>query len=136
MEQGPTLAAMLRGAGAMGNPQDVKRATAKRWAKRGAVNGGIPDGSPGGQPGLPPHSGASGMLGAHLAAVPVKRAQPGGSGDNWKSLPPQVYPDSDPSKRPDRARRAPWRTKNGGKYYRHQGDGVFRGKRYKPDYRA
>ena len=72
MEQGPTLAAMLRGAGAMGNPQDVKRATAKRWAaKRGAVNGGVPDGSPGDAPGLPPHSGASGMLPALLARLGV-----------------------------------------------------------------
>lgn len=71
MEQGPTLAAMLRGAGAMGNPQDVKRATAKRWAKQGAVNGGVPDGNPGDAPGLPPHSGASGMLPALLARLGV-----------------------------------------------------------------
>ncbi len=71
MEQGPTLAAMLRGAGSMGNPQDVKRAAAKRWAKRGAVNGGIPDGSPGDAPGLPPHSGASGMLAGQLSGVNI-----------------------------------------------------------------
>ncbi len=133
MEQGPTLAAMLRGAGSMGNPQDVKRAAAKRWAKQGAVNGGVPDGSPGDAPGLPQHSGASGMLAGQLAAVPTRRAQPGGDGDNWKhhewslwtrargkSLPPQLYPDG-PGNFPDHARRGPYR--GGGKKKRLPGPG-------------
>ena len=74
MEQGPSLAAMLRGAGSMGNPQDVKRAAAKRAAKRGtAGNAGIPDGADAGfgPPGLPPHSGASGMLPHMLGQIRV-----------------------------------------------------------------
>ena len=128
MVQGPSLAAMLQGAGSMGNPQDAVREATKRAFKRGTLgNAGIADGGDAqlGAPGLPPHSGASG-LGAMLAAVPLRRAQPGGNGDNWQSLPPA--PDSDPSKRPDRARRAPFRTKRN-RYTRYQNDGVFRGRR-------
>lgn len=70
MESGPTLAAMLRGAGNLGNPQDVKRATVKRAKTPG--NLGIADGADPqlGPAGLPPHSGASGMtLPQMLAAL-------------------------------------------------------------------
>ena len=132
MVQGPSLAAMLQGAGSMGNPQDAVREATKRAFKRGTLgNAGIADGGEDpqlGAPGLPPHSGASG-LGAMLAAVPLRRAQPGGNGDNWKSIPPvPPAPDSDPTKRPRRARRAPFRTRRN-EYRRYQNDGVFRGKR-------
>ncbi len=111
MEQGPSLAAMLRGAGAMGNPQDVKRATMKRAAKGTPGNAGVPDGGDAafGPAGLPPHSGASG-LGAQLAAVPVTRNTPsGGTGaGDPRSF---IWPDADPAKRPRRARRAPYRSR-------------------------
>lgn len=70
MENGPTLAAMLRGAGSLGNPQDVRRATVKRAKTPG--NLGFADGADPqlGPAGLPPHSGASGMtLPQMLAAL-------------------------------------------------------------------
>ena len=72
MVQGPSLAAMLQGAGSMGNPQDAVREATKRAFKRGTLgNAGIADGADPqmGAPGLPPHSGASGMMQHHLAAL-------------------------------------------------------------------
>lgn len=69
MENGPTLAAMLRGAGSLGNPQDVRRATVKRAKTPG--NLGFADGGDAqlGPAGLPPHSGASGLMPHHLAML-------------------------------------------------------------------
>lgn len=127
MENGQTLAAMLRGAGNLGNPQDVKRATVKRAKTPG--NLGIADGADPqmGPAGLPPHSGASG-LGAMLAAVPTRRSVPGGDGERLPPPPLNVWPDSDPAQRPRRARRAPFRTRRN-RYELHRNDGVFRGKR-------
>ena len=75
MVQGPSLAAMLQGAGSMGNPQDAVREATKRAFKRGTLgNAGIADGGDGadsqlGPPGLPPHSGASGLMPHHLAML-------------------------------------------------------------------
>ena len=72
MAQGPVLAAMLRGAGSMGNPQDAVREATKRAFKRGTLgNAGIADGGDAqlGAPGLPPHSGASGLAPHHLALL-------------------------------------------------------------------
>lgn len=125
MENGQTLAAMLRGAGNLGNPQDVKRATVKRARVAMPANGADSDPQLG-PAGLPPHSGASGMLGPMLAAVPVTRNVPDGTGVNPESS--NLYPDADPAKRPRRARRAPFRTKRN-EYRLHRSDGVFRGKR-------
>ena len=114
MVQGPSLAAMLQGAGSMGNPQDAVREATKRAFKRGTLgNAGIADGGDGadsqlGPPGLPPHSGASG-LGAMLAAVPMSRSAPGGGGQGVGGDENNIWPDGDPRNRPRRARRAPWR---------------------------
>ena len=124
MENGQTLAAMLRGAGNLGNPQDVKRATVKRARVAMPANGADSDPQLG-PAGLPPHSGASGMIGPMLAAVPVRRNVPGGGslsedepgwdprtmgngragGRGWAA------PDADPRKRPRHARRAPYRSR-------------------------
>jgi len=73
MVQGPSLAAMLRGAGSLGNPQDAVREATKRAFKRGTLgNRGIADGGEDpqlGPAGLPPHSGASGLMPHHLAML-------------------------------------------------------------------
>lgn len=73
MVQGPSLAAMLQGAGSMGNPQDAVREATKRAFKRGTLgNRGIADGGEDpqlGPAGLPPHSGASGLMPHHLAML-------------------------------------------------------------------
>ena len=135
MPQGASLAAMLRGAGSMGNPQDAVREATKRAFKRGTLgNRGIADGADPqmGAPGLPPQSGASGLVAA-LAAVPVGRKYPkadgGGNNDNPDiGNPGWAFPDGDPNKRPRRGRRAPFRTHRGA-YDLHRNDGVFRGTR-------